>query len=103
MIDELLTRIPSKEFLEKYPSERWKELIGDVIEIGILNLKNSFGTDEFSRSDIKAVLNDLRHYNPISQDFPTYTAYQNEEYKKTARNQFFDPYTNTLRMRREVP
>ena len=103
MIEELLTRIPAQEFLNKYPSDRWKEIIADVIEIGILNLKNSFGTDEFSRSDIKSVLNDLRHYTPGSQDFPTYTSYQNQQYKRTIGTQYFDPYTNTLRIKKEVP
>ncbi len=103
MIEELLTRIPSQEFLNKYPSERWKEVIGDVIEIGILNLKKSFGTDEFSRSDIKSILNDLRHYTPGSQDFPVYTSYQNEQYRKTEGRQYFDPKTNTLRVKKEVP
>ena len=103
MIDELLTRIPAQEFLNKYPSDRWKEVIADVIEIGILNLKNSFGTDEFSRSDIKSVLNDLRHYTPGSQEFPVYNSYHNEEYRKTNGKTFYDPKTNTLRTRREIP
>ena len=103
MIEELLTRIPAQEFLNKYPSDRWKEIIADVIEIGILNLKNSFGTDEFSRSDIKSVLNDLRHYTPGSQDFPTYTRYQNEQYRKTQGRGYFDPKTNTIKIKREVP
>ena len=103
MIEELLTRIPAQEFLNKYPSDRWKEVISDVIEIGILNLKNSFGTDEFSRSDIKSVLNDLRHYTPGSQDFPTYTSYRNEQYKREVGSQFFDPLTYKLKTRKEIP
>ena len=100
MIEELLTRPPAQEFLNKYPSDRWKEVIGDVIEIGILNLKNSFGTDEFSRSDIKSVLNDLRHYTPGSQDFPAYTTYQNKEYKKMKENQYFDPIRRRIETRK---
>ena len=88
--------------MNKYPSERWKEVIGDVIEISILNLRNSFGTDEFSRSDIKGVLNDLRHYTPGSQDFPTYTTYQNKHYKTDIEQQFFDPNTNTLRTKKDT-
>ena len=100
MIEEFLTRPPAQEFLNKYPSDRWKEVIGDVIEIGILNLKNSFGTDEFSRSDIKSVLNDLRHYTPGSQDFPAYTTYQNKEYKKMKENQYFDPIRRRIETRK---
>ena len=100
MIEELLTRPPAQEFLNKYPSDRWKEVIGDVIEIGILNLKNSFGTDEFSRSDIKSVLNDLRHYTPGSQDFPAYTTYQNKEYKRMKESQYFDPIRRKLELRK---
>ena len=100
MIEEFLTRPPAQEFLNKYPSDRWKEVIGDVIEIGILNLKNSFGTDEFSRSDIKSVLNDLRHYTPGSQDFPAYTTYQNKEYKKMKESQYFDPIRRRIETRK---
>lgn len=100
MIEELLTRPPAQEFLNKYPSDRWKEVIGDVIEIGILNLKNSFGTDEFSRSDIKSVLNDLRHYTPGSQDFPAYTTYQNKEYKKMKESQYFDPIGRKIKIKK---
>ena len=103
MIDELRTRIPAQEFLNKYPSESWKEIIADVIEIGILNLKNSFGTEEFSRSEIKGVLNDLRHYTPGSQDFPTYKTYQSKHYKKEINRQYFDPLTNTLKLRKQYP
>ena len=101
MIDELRTRIPSREFLNKYPSDRWQEVIGDVIEIGILNLKNSFGKEEFSRGEIKAVLNDLRHYTPNSQSFPTYKSYQNEEYTRIKESQYFNPITHTLGFRKD--
>ena len=97
MIEEILTRYNAQEFLNKYPSDRWKEVIGDVIEISILNLRNSFGTDEFSRSEIKGILNDLRHYTPGSQEFPVYTSYQNKEYRKDIEKQYFDPKTNAFR------
>ena len=101
MIEEMLTSIPAQEFLKKYPSERWKEVIADVIEISILNLKNSFGTDEFSKGDIKAVLNDLRHYDPRSQDFPTYTRYQNKEYKNQIDKQYYDTNRRVIRKRKD--
>ena len=103
MINEILTRFPSQEFLNKYPSDRWKDIIADVVEIGILNLKNSFGTDEFSENEIQGILNDLRHYTPCSQDFPVYTSYQNEQCKKTQGMKYYDPKNNQVRVKRETP
>ena len=103
MINEILTRFPSQEFLNKYPSDRWKEIIADVVEIGILNLRNSFGTDEFSKNEIQGVLNDLRHYTPGSQDFPVYKSYENEQCKKMSQQSFYNTKNNQTRMRREEP
>ena len=103
MINEILTRFPSQEFLNKYPSDRWKDIIADVVEIGILNLKNSFGTDEFSENEIQGILNDLRHYTPCSQDFPVYTSYQNEQCKKIQVMKYYDPKNNQVRVKRETP
>ena len=103
MINEILTRIPSQEFLNKYPSDRWKDIIADVVEIGILNLRNSFGTDEFSKNEIQGVLNDLRHYTPGSQDFPVYKSYENEQCKKMSQQSFYNTKNNQTRMRREEP
>ena len=91
MINEILTRFPSQEFLNKYPSERWKDIIADVIEIGILNLRNSFGADEFSKNEIQGILNDLRHYTPGSQDFPVYTSYENDQYKRNQEKKYYYP------------
>ena len=91
MINEILTRFPSQEFLNKYPSERWKDIIADVIEIGILNLRNSFGTDEFSKNEIQGILNDLRHHTPGSQDFPVYTSYENDQYKRNQEKKYYYP------------
>lgn len=70
MIEELLKRPPVREFLNKYPSERWKKLITDVFEIGVLNLYNSFHTFEFSEREFNAILNDLRYYNGRSAPTP---------------------------------
>ena len=103
MINEILTRFPSQEFLNKYPSDRWKDIIADVVEIGILNLRNSFGTDEFSKNEIQGILNDLRHYTPGSQDFPVYKSYENEQYKKTKDKYYYGPKNNQMRMQREEP
>ena len=103
MINEILTRFPSQEFLNKYPSNRWKDIIADVVEIGILNLRNSFGTDEFSKNEIQGVLNDLRQYTPGSQDFPVYKSYENEQCKKMSQQSFYNTKNNQTRMRREEP
>ena len=103
MINEILTRFPSQEFLNKYPSDRWKDIIADVVEIGILNLRNSFGTDEFSKNEIQGFLNDLRHYTPGSQDFPVYKSYENEQCKKMSQQSFYNTKNNQTRMRREEP
>ena len=103
MINEILTRFPSQEFLNKYPSDRWKDIIADVVEIGILNLRNSFGTDEFSKNEIQGVLNDLRHFTPGSQDFPVYKSYENEQCKKMSQQSFYNTKNNQTRMRREEP
>ena len=103
MINEILTRFPSQEFLNKYPSDRWKDIIADVVEIGILNLRNSFGTDEFSKNEIQGVLNDLRYYTPGSQDFPVYKSYENEQCKKMSQQSFYSTKNNQTRMRREEP
>ena len=61
MINELLSRPNIQEFLNKYPSSRWKELITDLFEIGILNLKNSYNRYEFSRNEFYALIKDLEH------------------------------------------
>ena len=62
MINELFKRRPARDFLRKYPTEKWKVIIPDVFEIGVLNLKNSFGTYEYSADDFANILNDLRNY-----------------------------------------
>ena len=103
MINEILTRFPSQEFLNKYPSDRWKDIIADVVEIGILNLRNSFGTDEFSKNEIQGVLNDLRHYTPGSQDFPVYTSYENEQCKKMSQQEFYNTKKYQTGIRKEEP
>ena len=103
MINEILTRFPSQEFLNKYPSDRWKDIIADVIEIGILNLRNSFGTEEFSKKEMQGILNDLRHYTPGSQDFPVYTSYENKNNKINEENDYYGSQRNIDRFNREFP
>ena len=66
MINELLSRPNIQEFLNKYPSSRWKELIADLFEIGVLNLRNSYHRDEYSKKKFRALIYDLQQssYNP---------------------------------------
>ena len=63
MINELLARPTIQEFLNKYPSSRWKELITDLFEIGVLNLKNSYHREEFSRNEFRGIKTDLLFSN----------------------------------------
>ena len=64
VVNEIFKRRPARDFLRLYPSEKWKEIIPDIFEIGVLNLKNSFGTLKFSKNQIKDILIDLRNYKP---------------------------------------
>ena len=66
--NEIFKRRPARDFLRLYPSERWKELIPDIFEIGVLNLKNSFGTLKFTKAQIKDILLDLRNYKPNEEE-----------------------------------
>lgn len=75
MINELLSRPNIQEFLNKYPSSRWKELITDLFEIGVLNLRNSYHRDEYSKKEFKSLIYDLEHpyqnpnHNPPIQQY----------------------------------
>ena len=71
MINELLSRPNIQSFLNKYPSNRWKELIADLFEIGVLNLRNSYHRDEYSKKEFNALIYDL-------QNSPYQTQYQNQ-------------------------
>lgn len=64
MIDALFKRRPARDFLRKYPTTQWKEIIPDVFEIGVLNLRNSFNTYEFSKTDLQNILLELRNSRP---------------------------------------
>ena len=73
-INKIFQRRPAREFLSIYPTKLWNEIIPDVFEIGILNLKNSFNTLKFSRNDFDSILYELRNYKPKKKQY-----YQNEE------------------------
>ena len=82
MIEIIFKRRPIREFLKKYPSDKWKEIIPDVLEIGVLNLKNSFNTLMFSKEDFNNILFDLRSFKPQKPITPkTKKAKKNNEPK----------------------
>ena len=64
VINEIFKRRHARDFLRLYPSDKWKVLIPDIFEIGVLNLKNSFGTYKFTKKQIQDILIDLRNYKP---------------------------------------
>ena len=68
VVNEIFKRRPTRDFLRLYPSDKWKELIPDIFEIGVLNLKNSFGTLKFTKAQIKDILIDLRNYKPDEEE-----------------------------------
>ena len=68
VVNEIFKRRPARDFLRLYPSDKWKELIPDIFEIGVLNLKNSFGTLKFTKNQINDILIDLRNYKPNEEE-----------------------------------
>ena len=80
MIDVIFKRRPIRDFLKNYPTEKWKEVIPDVIEIGVLNLKNSFNKTYFTRKEFESILSELRSYN--SNNF-----YDNNSNNNSIKNQ----------------
>ena len=106
MINELLSRPNIQSFLNKYPSNRWKELIADLFEIGVLNLRNSYHRDEYSKKEFRALIYDLQHssyqqenkapiqyhkYNQIREPRYSYTPYNNN-YNKNYINENISNY-----------
>ena len=89
VLNGIFKRRPARDFLRLYPSEKWKEIIPDVFEIGVLNLKNSFGTLQFSKIDLKNILDELRNYNSSSDFYD-----QNESQKETQHNYGRNNYNN---------
>ena len=73
-LNKIFERNIVREFLSIYPTKFWNEIIPNVFEIGILNLKNSFNTLKFSRNDFENILYELRNYKPKQRQY-----YQNEE------------------------
>ena len=82
MINELLSRPNVQQFLNKYPSSRWKELITDLFEIGILNLRNSYYRDQFSHKELHAIIYDLEHPSAAPTPVP------NTPYHQSSNNQY---------------
>ena len=91
MINELLSRPNIQEFLNKYPSNCWKELLADLFEIGVLNLRNSYHRDEFSKKEFRALIYDLQHpsYEPENRPSNYYNNYHANQ-----RNLNYNRYPN---------
>ena len=91
MINELLSRPNIQEFLNKYPSNCWKELLADLFEIGVLNLRNSYHRDEFSKKEFRALIYDLQQpsYEPENRPSNYYNNYQSNQ-----RNLNYNHYPN---------
>ena len=83
MINELLSRPNIQEFLNKYPSNTWKELLADLFEIGVLNLRNSYHRDEFSKKEFRALIYDLQHPSYEPENRPPIP---NAQYPSNQRN-----------------
>ena len=101
VLNEIFKRRPARDFLRLYPSEKWKEIIPDIFEIGVLNLKNSFGTLKFTKIDIKNILDDLRNYNP-SEDIPVEEENTNEKVnynikKNNFKNNINNNFNNNIK------
>ena len=92
MINELLSRPNIQEFLNKYPSNCWKELLADLFEIGVLNLRNSYHRDEFSKKEFRALIYDLQH--PLYEPENRPSNYYNNYYQSNQRNLNYNRYPN---------
>ena len=88
MINELLSRPNIQEFLNKYPSNRWKELLTDLFEIGILNLRNSYHRDEFSICEFNSIIYNLEHPNGSFISNQNQYSYNNNNNQNTPNNQY---------------
>ena len=85
------------KFLENYPYELLSEIIPNVFEIGILNLKNSFNKFYFKWEEIRDILYDLRKNNYYDNlnfksmrkiiDFKDF--FENEEYNEEKERLIF--------------
>jgi hypothetical protein len=88
MIDVIFKRRPIRDFLKNYPAEKWKEVIPDVFEIGVLNLKNSFNKTNFTKKEFENILSELRSYN--SNNNNNYTI------KNNPQEEFSDEYFSSF-------
>lgn len=66
MIDCLLMKKPIRNFLKSYSQERWKEIIPEIFEIGVLSLLNSFNKTIFTKEEFQEIIS-KNQYNTSSQ------------------------------------
>ena len=82
-INKIFQRRPAREFLSNYPTKLWNQIIPDVFEIGILNLKNSFNTLKFSHQEFENILFELRNYKPNEEENYSIEEEENSESNTT--------------------
>lgn len=61
MLETLCNKRRIRDFLKLYSSDKWLEIISNLCEIAILNLKGSFHTLQFSNEDFISILDNLKH------------------------------------------
>lgn len=77
MLEQLLKRRTIRNFLSLYSSDKWKDVIPDICEIAILNLKSSFNTLQFSKEEYYNIIRDLKH--------PGHSGHRKKEHKGEIR------------------
>ena len=60
MLENCLRHKIIRDFLKHYTENRWKDLIPSLIEIGILNLQQSFNKIFFTNEELKKILRHLQ-------------------------------------------
>lgn len=56
MIEHLFKKKMIRDFLKKYSTNQWPQVISDIFEIGILNLQNSFHTMYFTKETFQNII-----------------------------------------------
>ena len=96
MIDVIFKRRPIRDFLKNYPTEKWKEVIPDVFEIGVLNLKNSFNKTNFTKKEFENILSELRSYNSNNNNYNNnnYNNNNNPQEEFYPSDEYFSSFEN---------
>lgn len=91
MLEVLCRRKRIRNFLNLYSPDKWTEVIPYVVEIAILNLKNSFGTLLFDKDEFKNILHNLKSPNRTERTMNKTNYYKpSTEWRNgTATNAFY--------------